>query len=225
MPVEEYYPGDFIAIVGYLRRGKTMNAVRIAYDLYLRGWNVVSNIPLTFSSSPRLTWIEQVYEIRNSVILWDEAPLTLDSRQFADNVRATQQGVLFGKRGNITIMTMPVFSTLDKRFRELTHSVYLVHQKAELYPDEWYSYITWCYYPLEGVTLYPYGSFLLPHAPYRDLFDTLFEDVILLPDPDRPENARYYARLNGSAPSRKKPTPPTVPREAKPRGTGVDHLF
>jgi hypothetical protein len=186
---EQYLPGDFIACTGYLRSGKTMNAVRIAYALYKRGWNVVANFDVSFASQ-RLKHIEELYEVRKSVILFDEVQETLDSRDFKNNVAATQQGVYFGKRGNITIFTLPHFGMLDVRFRQLTQYVYLVRKTR--YKGGYASHIHWCWYPGVGDILKPYGAFVMPHSnKIGALYNTLDENVKLVPrDAPVPKNKR-----------------------------------
>lgn len=174
----KFYAGDFICSTGYLRQGKTMNSVRLAYNLYRRGWRVVSNIEISFQAK-RLRTIEDLYETRNSVIVWDEIQDTIDSRSFATNVEVTKNGIFFGKRGNILIMTTPHFGMLDIRFRQLTQYVFVCRKIA--YQGSFSSVVNAFWYSGVGDELKKLGCFVMPHSPWYGVYDTLDESVRLVP--------------------------------------------
>lgn len=174
----EWLPGTFACFTGYLRAGKTMCAVMYAGKLYNQGWNIVSNISITFASQ-RLVTLEDLLAVRNSVILWDEAQATLDSREFGKNVNVTQEGILFGKRGNIVLMTMPNFGMLDLRFRQLTSYVFMCQKVRK--SKRWASYVQVMWYPQVGNTLQRVTQFTMWHEPLYGLYDTYDENVALLP--------------------------------------------
>ena len=172
----QFYPGDFICSCGYLRAGKTMNSVRLALNLHLKGWNIVSNIDVKFATQ-RLKYIEELYEVRNSVILLDEVQATIDSRDFAKNVTVTQQGIYFGKRGNIVIMTTPHFGMLDIRYRQLTR--YLFQCRRVVRHGKGYTVVE--PYIHDGMdNLKSTGKFVMKQELYYGLYDTLDENVALI---------------------------------------------
>lgn len=183
MKFERYMPGDFIMFCGPFRNGKTSGAVRLAFDLWRRGYPVVSNIPLVFSSR-LITTIDEVLELRNVVFLWDEIQATLDSRNFSGpmQIKVTQESIYFGKRGNILIMTTPDLSLVDIRYRTYTYHVYNVRKYRM--NGRYYGVNEYCSHNPTLGTLLSKGKFKQSLSKYGPLFDTYYEQVILLPAAD-----------------------------------------
>lgn len=183
MKFERYLPGDFIMFCGPFRNGKTSGAVRLAYHLWRRGYAVVSNIPLLFSSR-LITTIDEVLELRNVVFLWDEIQATLDSRNFSGplQIKVTQESIYFGKRGNILIMTTPDLILVDIRYRTYTHHVYNVRKIYQ--GGQYWAINEYCWYNATREMLLPRGKFKQSLLRYAGLFDTFYEKVILNPASD-----------------------------------------
>lgn len=213
-PKLQYYPGTFAASTGFLRAGKTMNAVRIAAMLYRRGWPVVSNVSIQFAR--RIQYIQELLEVRQSVIVWDEIQATLDSRDWgSDKARnLTQEGILFGKRGNIVLYTCPHFGMVDVRFRQLTQWVYTCRKVQ--FREQPVSVLELYWYPGVGEVYTLVSKRLMYHRNYYGLYSTLDEKVALTNNPSVsvPSSSRRSSPLSPS------------PREAQPRGEGgVDFPF
>lgn len=196
MKFENYLPGDFILFQGPFRNGKTSGAVRLAYQLWKRGYTVVSNIPLLFSSR-LITTLDEVFMLRGVVFLWDEIQATLDSRNFAGaaQIKLTQESIYFGKRGNVLIMTTPDLILVDVRYRTYTHHVYNVKKIRQ--NGHYYAVNEYCTYNEARGLLMPHGKFKQSLERYGGLFDTLYEKVILEIDPAG-EYANPGARPKGA---------------------------
>lgn len=180
MKFELYLPGDFVVFSGYLRQGKTLNAVRVAWDLAHRlGMPVVSNIPISFSEQ-LVTTVEEVYSLRNKIFLWDEIQATLDSREFsaAQSIRLTKESIYFGKRGNVLLMTTPNLQMVDVRYRILTHNVYRV-RKRYTRRRGWGALVRRFFYDSTLDLLYPMQKWFMGFAPYVGTYDTNYELVVL----------------------------------------------
>jgi hypothetical protein len=170
---EYYQNGDFIACVGYLRQGKSMNAVRVAWGLHrlYPDRPVLANMPTAFGSLVRSA--NEMLHARNSILIWDELAASLDSRSFAKNAMATQQAIYLGKRGNILIYTVPDVGMIDVRFRILTRYLYYSERLQNRSASSIRRYI-W-----RGAAAVPAGRLVMEYAGFMQLYDTSYEDVIL----------------------------------------------
>lgn len=173
-------PGDFIGCVGDLRKGKTMNAVRIAYALHRRqGYPVVSNIPICFPGElpcRRISTFDEFINLQDCVFVWDEIQASLDSRMSkADIVIAlTQESILIGKRGIILIWTSPALRMVDVRYRGLTRNIYSITQKARI-GGNFVSRVVWSEHLLDfDMVLMQRAIFPLHLSKYYGLYDTLY---------------------------------------------------
>lgn len=172
---ENYLPGDFIGCVGDLRKGKTMNAVRIARSLHRRGYRVASNIPIVFADT-LVQSFDDFIKLRDCVFVWDEIQASLDSRNSKSMtvMALTQESIYIGKRGIILIYTSPSLRMVDIRYRELTRNIYQMTRKA-LVRGKWRTRVEWCYQPVgSDQVLMPIGVFALQHERYYGLYDTLW---------------------------------------------------
>lgn len=192
---ELYYPGDLISCNGYLRQGKTMNMVRLAWKLHQYwGMPVLCNFPVAFGT--RVRFVEDYMNARGHILLWDEMQDSLDSREFKNNVEATRQAIKLGKRGNILIYTTPVFGMVDVRFRQITQWVYMAHK-----PKVGLTVVTRYWYPGLGDMIFPRGKLVMYHKHWGPSYDTLEEDTTVLPRPKPKENAGKAKQLSGSVSS------------------------
>lgn len=204
---ENYKPGDFIACLGDLRMGKTMNAIRLARMLHRQGWQVYSNIPISFAAG-RTATVTQFFELRDCVFVFDEIQATLDSRNSHAKLlmRLTQESIYIGKRGIILIYTSPSLRMVDIRYRGLTRHVYLMTAKA-LVQGRWITRVEWCKHSVDtDMLLERKGVFPLYHDQYYGTYPTLFgrepgENLVLIDDLPVPEkkgrnNAAFEAVAN-----------------------------
>lgn len=169
-----------------------MNAVRIAYGLHLLyGLPVISNVPITFGRL--ITTADEILHARNHICIWDEMQDSLDSRAFQRNIEATQQAIYTGKRGNILIYTSPDFSMFDKRYRILTRYLYYCEK-----PIPGRSIITRAVFR-GGAEAAIAGRFMIKHKEWGPLYDTLYEDVRLLPATERLSGASTADRRRSDA--------------------------
>lgn len=177
---ENYLPGDFIGCVGDLRKGKTMNAVRIAYYLRRRfGYPVVSNIPIHFPGERacrKISTIDEFVNLTDCVFVWDEIQASLDSRMSKSDIviRLTQESILIGKRGIILIWTSPALRMVDVRYRGLTRQIYSITQKARI-RGSFVSRVVWSEHLLDfDMVLMQRAIFPMHLSKYYGLYDTLY---------------------------------------------------
>lgn len=171
--------GSFVCSCGYLRSGKTMNAVRIAELMHKAGWPVASNIEISFASR-RLRTVEDLEATRGHVIVIDEVQATLDSREFARNVNLSREGILFGKRANVVLMTTPHFGMLDIRWRQLTEWVFIC--RKVFFDGNPFSKLELYWYPGVGDLMVPRGKWLMEHTRMYGKYNTWDEDFTLEPE-------------------------------------------
>lgn len=173
--MEWYLPGDVVGSFGALRQGKSMNAARLAFMHGLRyRMPVIANVDTIFGT--RITHIEDFLDARQSVIWFDETQATLDSRDFKNNIRLTQELIYLGKDGNIVFYTSPHIDMVDKRLRAIT-TYYYVAEKLRS-GSGGLSMVT--RFRFNGVTTVgKRGSFILRHRKWGQLYATLDKRVHL----------------------------------------------
>jgi hypothetical protein len=177
---ENYMPGDFIACTGDLRKGKTMNAFRLARALFRKGYRVRSNVPFHFgpmADRQPVLYLDEFVELTDCVFVWDEIQASLDSRLSKSQtvIKLTQESILIGKRGIILIYTSPALSMVDIRYRMLTRNIYQMTNKALLRSHGYVTRVEWLHHVhgQDGVTM-PIGVFPLVHKRFYGTYDTLW---------------------------------------------------
>lgn len=191
---ERYMPGDFIACTGDLRKGKTMNAFRIAHSLFKKGYRVRSNVPFYFgpvADRRPVLFFDEFQQLTDCVFVWDEIQASLDSRQSKSQtiIKLTQESIYIGKRGIILIYTSPALSMVDIRYRMLTRNIYQMTTKAKM-RQGYVTRVEWLHHVngQDGVTM-PIGIFPLIHRKYYGSYDTLWgrrvgESLVIRERPD-----------------------------------------
>lgn len=126
----------FIAVEGQIGHGKTLNACVMAhYWSQATGGaaKLFANFELEgarlFDSYP--VWYE-VAEALGSVIIWDEAQLQFDRRQWSRNVIETQILNMTRKLRAVHIFCTPVVNTLDGRILDLIEILIRVRKRENV---------------------------------------------------------------------------------------------
>lgn len=201
---ELYLPGDCVGSFGALRQGKSMNAARLAFlhRMYYR-MPVIANVDCGFGV--RIRHIEDFLDARNTIIWWDETQATLDSRDFANNIRLSQELIYLGKDGNIVFYTSPHIDMVDKRLRAIT-TYYYVAEKRRGGAD---GLSTVTRFKYNGVsTVGRRGRFPLRHRLWGRLYQTLDKKVHLVwRDPDAAGVPTRGVKRGASAPEGRRPAP------------------
>lgn len=107
-----------IVVDGGLGAGKTYTAVSLALDALRAGTPVAANFHIVgaaFLSS----WPEFM-SFRDGVLVWDEAHLDIDSREFAHNVSITPWLTQLRKLGVHLVVISQNIDQVDKRLRRLS---------------------------------------------------------------------------------------------------------
>lgn len=111
---------------GGLGDGKTMIATQIGYEFYLKGYNIKANYDLKqpyFKEFEKINPMDLLdFELRNCVVLLDEAYTFLDSRVSGSEANRYQSYFLFQsrKRKVKIIYVAQVYTSCDKRLRAIT---------------------------------------------------------------------------------------------------------
>lgn len=153
-----------IGITGNLGSGKTLSGVILANFLRrMIGAEVRSNMLKMKGATP--FWdMQEVWNMENSILLWDEMWITADSRMWKSNVAMTDFIMLTRKKGLILIYTAQKFGQLDKRIRDVTDYVIVCDKRKE---GIWMSFID-TYDERRG------RRYLIPHPEqFYSLYDTL----------------------------------------------------
>lgn len=159
---------------GNKRHGKTQMAVIEAVDLSNRyKVPLYANTPLNSSKCPRFIYWEDPKELlkvkKNSIVLFDELPTSLDSRNWKsrDQVLFTHWFAQTEKMGIHFIYTAQRLHTIEKRIRDQTDEIYEVFKIAGN-PYIFYVHMDssrdWPGVVLERAQLY--------QPPFYDLYDT-----------------------------------------------------
>lgn len=120
-----------IGLIGRMGTGKTLSAVRYAYNYYKQGYSIYSNIKLNFPHTfiglqDLVDYANANINFEKSVILVDEMHVLLDSRSSGSkrNKILTHLIVLtrhLGKRGGCHVLyTSQFIHQVDKRLRSNT---------------------------------------------------------------------------------------------------------
>lgn len=122
--------------------GKTTILAKLAYDAIRKGkyLNVYSNVPLAM---PGVTLIDNEcigqYELRDCLLLIDEATLFADSRAHKEFTKAQTAYFLLHRHRNADIVLFTQqWDGYDKKIRVITDRVYYVHKG--LFTGHWLSY-------------------------------------------------------------------------------------
>jgi hypothetical protein len=111
-----------INIFGNMGYGKTLLAVYLCYKFHTLGYPIFSNIKLHFPYKP--ISIDNILnaKLKKGIVLLDEAYAYLEARTSMRKINRILSYILFQsrKRELHFILTEQLYSTLDKRFRDLS---------------------------------------------------------------------------------------------------------
>jgi len=115
-----------ISIFGNMGYGKTLLAVYLCYKAYTKfNYPIFSNIKLNFPYKP--ISIDNILnaKLKKGIVLLDEAYAYVESRASSRKINRIFSYILFQsrKRQLHFILTAQLYSTIDKRFRELSDLV------------------------------------------------------------------------------------------------------
>ena len=167
-------PGEFVLYTGRLRSGKTLAAVRLATLLAARlSFRLAANIPVT--GGILLHTLEDLLDLRDAVVVWDEIQASLDSREYASQVSRllTRELILFGKRGIVLLGTTPAFAMVDTRLRRLTYHVHRTVRRLSWAGQTWATY-DYYRHPAGDDVLRYVTSYALCHSRWYGTYDTLY---------------------------------------------------
>lgn len=124
--------GAVVGIVGRMGSGKSFAAVRMALDRLERGVDVVSNfridtegLGLAGNWSPFKGW-EQLAEIKNAVVIVDEAHLYAPSHQHVRFPMVARQALAFGRKNGIDLFWISQHEDrVNKTLKDLTTTMML----------------------------------------------------------------------------------------------------
>lgn len=127
--------------VGNIGSGKTLSMVKKAYEEFLKGKTIYSNIHLNFDYIPYTiddleSWAKGEKILSNIVLLMDEAHIYLDSRS---SMRKRNKFVTYlmlqtRKLGCDVYFTTQFFDQIDKRLRNLTTAIVECYTKTTTVP-------------------------------------------------------------------------------------------
>jgi len=159
---------------GNKRHGKTQMAVIEAVDISNRyKVPLYANTPLNKQKCPRFKYWDKPEELlkvpRNSVVLFDELPTSLDSRNWKsrDQQLFTHWFAMSEKMGIHFIYTAQRYHTIEKRIRDQTDEIYEVFKIASdpyIYYSHFDSSRDWPGVLIARARLY--------QPPFYDLYDT-----------------------------------------------------
>lgn len=123
--------GCIIGAYGYQRSGKTMLMYLKAEQYRKMGCEVYSNMIVPgWNKIERL--VDLPFDFKPKVLLLDEAYFFLDSREFADNTKATIFFNTIGKTNTLLMVTAVDPSTIEKRLRN-QHNFMFIAKKDNRY--------------------------------------------------------------------------------------------
>jgi len=104
-------------------KGKTLTMVRDAYKFYLKGYNVLTNIEMSFGktiSNDDILKLDKNSEIFNAVLIIDEIQIFFDSRRHArkENLNFSNFIQQIRKRNIHILCTTQYSNTIDLRLRQ-----------------------------------------------------------------------------------------------------------
>lgn len=119
-----------IGIIGGMSSGKTATMSKFAYDDYKEGKHILANYNLHFEHNKIDShmideYAKQKRQLDNVTICWDEYYLTIDSRSSSKSANKVHSyfALQTSKRNVKLIYTAQMFSSIDKRIRENTHTI------------------------------------------------------------------------------------------------------
>lgn len=116
-------PGEYVAFLGDLGSGKTLNMTRLAaIQAAVHSLDCYANYDCFAQSIESLP---HLFSIRDGILLLDELQSILDSRSFAKNIDITQWVLLVRKLGLRVFYTTQDFSQVDVRVRNVTGWLFL----------------------------------------------------------------------------------------------------
>jgi hypothetical protein len=104
-------------------RGKTLSMVKDAYQYYLNGYRVLSNIHLKFGEyieNEQILNLNKDSDLYNCVLLIDELQIIFDSRNFTNKQNKSFSYFIFQirKRNIIILGTTQYTDSVEKRYRQ-----------------------------------------------------------------------------------------------------------
>lgn len=121
-----------IAYLGNIGSGKTLSMVKKAYEQFKRGKTIYSNFKLNFPYKELtldilLDMRSKDFDLKNSVILIDEAHIYLDSRRSASKINLIiSYFILQSRKKSCDIYyTTQFIDQVDKRLRQTSHAYIL----------------------------------------------------------------------------------------------------
>ena len=121
-----------IGFIGNIGSGKTLSMVKKAYEQYKRGKTIYSNFKLNFpfkeiNHETLINMKNSNTDLKNSVVLIDEAHIYLDSRRSASKINVIlSYFILQSRKKSCDIYyTTQFIGQVDKRLRDTTHAIIL----------------------------------------------------------------------------------------------------
>jgi len=115
-------------LTGRPGQGKTYVLARKAYDFLHKGVQVYSNIKLAYEGDNLSYWHdpEQLTDLKNGIIIMDEAHVYFNSREWQDMSKDTQRKLQQHRKDGLHIWgTVQHEARIDVVFRELVSGFYL----------------------------------------------------------------------------------------------------
>lgn len=175
-----------VVFEGQIGSGKTLSMVAFAYNAYLQGREVYSNIKLSFpykefTKTEWKDWGRSQVQFNNAVFCLDEAHMFFDSRRSASNIEKTWFVLQSRKHGTDLFLTTQSFRQIDVRARD-NCAVVIVCEFLKNWENTGRDYVvlTKEYRDRRNGNWYPYPIKYRLHAePIYDMYDT---NYIVMPE-------------------------------------------